>query len=383
MSEQTPISGIRAPARYFDGQTAYPKEAEVAFGERSLVIFGAFQEPIDHWPLGSLRTIPGGSGEAIQLTPHEGSEARLILADERMIRALRLVCPDLNKRKRNRGALGKAMIWAAGALGSVALIVFVLVPALSVQLAEAIPLEQEQSLGDAVAKQLTALMTLTGEGRPVFCGAPDGAAALAKMTDRLTGKLESPYPLRVEVLDHPLVNAVALPGGRVILFRGLIENANAPEEVAGVLAHEIGHVINRDPMREALRAAGTAGILGLLLGDVVGGTAILAASEAVMNAQYRQDAEEKADRFATKLLADAGLPSTPLASFFRSMIERHGDVKGFMKYISSHPQLAERARKAEAEDIIGARRFEPVLSDRGWVSLREICAGAEGHRDAR
>ncbi|MEM6906313.1 MAG: M48 family metallopeptidase, partial [Pseudomonadota bacterium] len=162
-------------------------------------------------------------------------------------------------------------------------------------------------------------------------------------------------------------------GGRVILFRGLIEEAETPEDVAGVLAHEIGHVAYRDPTVGALRAAGTAGILGLMLGDVFGGAVIVAAADAVINARYQQDVETRADETAYRLLTEAGLPTGPFADFFARLAEEHGERPGFMRYFASHPELAGRAERAAAADQIGDGEYRPVLTDRDWLALRAIC----------
>ena len=62
------------------------------------------------------------------------------------------------------------------------------------------------------------------------------------------------------VRQHKTINAFAVPGGNVVLFEGLLDAARSPEEVAGVLGHEVGHVMNRDPMRLNLRSAGSVGI---------------------------------------------------------------------------------------------------------------------------
>jgi predicted Zn-dependent protease len=182
-----------------------------------------------------------------------------------------------------------------------------------------------------------------------------------------------PYPLRVGVIDHSLVNAIAVPGGRVLIFRGLLDASSNPEEVAGVLAHEIGHVVSRDPTREALRAAGTAGVVGLLLGDVFGASIAVVATDAVINASYQRDAEKRADETAYRLLAEAELPTQPFASFFKKMKDKYGETPDFLKLFASHPGLQERAERAAAADRVGEGPYEPVIEDQDWVALRGIC----------
>ncbi len=365
---------LEAEARYFDGQSAEPRSVVVSFGERSLVIMGYDEVAVAHWPLASLRAL-GRKGETpAQLVPHGDSDERLVLTDADMLAAIAAVCPELYHRPVDRKGVRRAVLWSGGAVGALVLMVFVLIPALAGRLALLIPPEREQQLGDAVVEQLKTMLSYLGSGeRPTVCETPSGLAALDAMSERLMPDPEMPYPLRVGVLDHGMINAVALPGGRILLFRGLLEAASTPEEVAGVLAHEIGHVIHRDPTRMALRAAGTAGILGLVLGDVFGASIVVVATDAVLNASYQREAEARADAVALRLLNRAELPSTPFAEFFEKMREKYGDTEGALKLISSHPGLAVRAERAAEADRIGDAPFEPVIDDQQWVALKGIC----------
>jgi predicted Zn-dependent protease len=238
-----------------------------------------------------------------------------------------------------------------------------------------IPPEREQQLGDAVVDQLQSVLSLIGDERPEMCETSSGKEALERLAARLDPNADLPYPLRIGVLDHGLINAMAVPGGRIVVFRGLLEAADNPEEVAGVLAHEIGHVVHHDPTQMALRAAGTAGILGLILGDVFGGSIVAVATDAVLNASYQRDAEIRADETAYGILAGAKLPSGPFAGFFAKMKRKYGDNDGIMKLIASHPGLDGRAQRAAAADEIGDSPYEPALDDRDWIALRGICQG--------
>lgn len=366
---------LEAEARYFDGESALPRDVFVCFGERSLVIMGFNETPIAHWPLASLRAVGQRKDTAVQLVPHRDSDERLVLQDRQMLDAIARVCPELHHRPVDRSGVRRALLWGGGAVAALVVIVFVLVPALAGQLARMIPPEREQQLGDAVVAQLQSILSAIGDNRPELCANGPGEAALERMVARLELSLDLPYPLRVAVIDHGMVNAMALPGGRVLLFRGLLEASASPEEVAGVLAHEIGHVVYRDPTQQALRAAGTAGILGLLLGDVFGAGIVAVATDAALNASYQRDAETRADEAAYRLLADARLPSGPFADFFTKMKRKYGDAGGVLKLVASHPGLEGRARRAAAADLIGDGPFEPALSDQDWIALRGICQG--------
>ncbi|PWE32539.1 peptidase M48 Ste24p [Maritimibacter sp. 55A14] len=259
---------------------------------------------------------------------------------------------------------------AAGAAGSVMVIIFVLVPLLANQLATLLPPEGEKALGDATLSQIREALSQSRAPLAV-CEDADGQAALDAMVARLAAGADLPYPLQVQVLDHGMVNAFALPGGHVILFEGLIDAAEEPEEVAAVLAHEIGHVAARDPARIALRTAGSIGVLGLLLGDFAGGSVVLLLTERLIQANYTRAAETAADDFAHGLLKRAGMPPEALGAMFRRLREKHGDAKGLVAHFASHPRLADRIAAAERAGDAAAR--EPALTEAQWQAFRGIC----------
>ena len=364
---------LEAAARYFDGVSARPREVVLSFGERTLMIVGYDDLPIAHWPLASLRGVGDPGGRVTQLVPDLASDERVALDDPEMIDAINRVCPNLYHRPPSRRKLRRVAVWSAAALASVALILLILIPALADRLAVYVPPEREQALGDAIAAKIGDILGGDAGSPTLVCTAPEGTRALERMVGRLTPPSGLPYPLRVSVIDNPLVNAVALPGGRVLVFRGLLEVAETPEEVAGVLAHEFGHVINRDPTRGVLRAAGTAGIIGIMLGDVFGASVIAAASDAILNAKHQREAEILADEAAYRSLASAGLPSRSFARFFERLDAQHGAVAGPLRYVASHPGAAGRAERAAAADTIGDGTFTPVLTDRDWIALGNIC----------
>jgi predicted Zn-dependent protease len=258
------------------------------------------------------------------------------------------------------------------AVASVALIIFVLVPVMANQLAAILPPEGEKALGDATLDQIRTALDRTGlEGLPV-CDAPAGRAALDRLAGRITAGVDLPYDLTITVLDHEMVNAFALPGGYIVFFRGLIDEAESAEEVAAVFAHELGHVVARDPARGALRTAGSIGVLGLLLGDFAGGAAVLFLVERLIEASYSQGAEAAADAFAHDRLVSVDLPPGALGTFFARLRSEHGDAEGIVAHFLSHPHLGDRIARAEAAGA-GQGATRPALGPEEWAALRAIC----------
>ena len=85
------------------------------------------------------------------------------------------------------------------------------------------------------------------------------------------------------VLSIRCPNAFALPGGKVYLFNGLLAKAENADEIAGVLAHELGHLKHRDNMRGLIYNGGTSFLIGLLFGDITGSSALIFASRTLVD----------------------------------------------------------------------------------------------------
>jgi len=359
-------------ADYLDGQSATVKRVEVIVESSELVLAGQDATPI-RWRLSNIRSLPDQADPySIVLTYSGDPLARLIVDDRALRKQLQLRCPNLNKRLPVQGR-GRILGWSIGAIASVCLIIFVLVPTMANQLAEFLPASGEKALGDSTFAQIRSALSDNDVVPVDLCENPAGQAALELMQARLEQATSLPYPLSVHVLDHEMVNAFALPGGYIVIFRGLIDAAEDPDEVAAVFAHEIGHVVNRDPTRSALRTAGSIGVLGLVFGDFAGGTAVLFLVERLIQASYSQEAEAGADAFAHRTLAAQGISPTALATFFERLRDRHGDDDGIVSHLAAHPTLTARIESAIGADNQVSGPIRPSLSDAQWQDLRAIC----------
>lgn len=365
-----------ARADYFDGLTAELRPVDAALDGEYLTLRSDGGRLVGRWLLADLRRVPGSSrdGDEMRIMKEAGDDARLTIRDSSLIQRIEQVTPLLNRRPHEPGALRKAILtWGMVAVGAIAAIVFVGAPLLADQLAVMIPPERERQLGESIADEIVASGIPALEIPPGVCNDPHGVEALTRMTRRLENAAGAHLPLTVRVMDSPVVNAFALPGGQIFLMRGLIENATSPEEVAGVLAHEIGHVVNRDPTRNALRGAASGVVISYVLGDVVGGFAGAAIVSAVIDARYSRDAEAGADETALAILETAEVSVEPFANFFQRLREAYGDGGSFL---DSHPQSS--AREAMVRAAVargrGAAAGAPILEEADWLAMRQICS---------
>ena len=358
-----------ATGTYFDGSTAAPAQVALTINEDTKVLVGLADTGAElRWALSDIREVPDqAGGDQMILQRADDPVQRLVLTDRGLAPRLpnRTKRPKLTKR-------GPLVLWALAAVASVALIILVLVPTMANQLARFIPPEGERALGEVTLNQIRSALDQTGLNPVQVCDNPEGLAALAKMEARLQTALPETQTLTVSVLDHDMINAFALPGNYIVFFRGLIEKAQTPEEVAAVFAHEIGHVVSRDPTRHALRSAGSLGVLGLLFGDFAGGAAVLLLAERLIEAQYSQGAESDADVFAHSVLIEAQIAPSALATMFERFRALGGDASPFVAHFLSHPSLGDRIQAARDATPSGFEAV-PVLSAQEWRALQNIC----------
>jgi Zn-dependent protease with chaperone function len=259
-----------------------------------------------------------------------------------------------------------------GGTAFLAALIAVVLPLLAGGLAHLMDAEAEIALGEMHDAQARLYF---GQGQPLReCRNPAGIAAMAALTDRVAEGLDLPYDLRVAVLADPgapILNAYAVAGGRITFFDTMIQEAERPEEIAAVLAHEIGHVVHDDPVRGQLQRLSGLAIVSLLVGDISGGGVLSGAAATALAASYSRDAETAADRFAVEQLTRVGLPPSALGTMFRRLQARYGDAEGIVAHFASHPQIAARIAATDASDDPPAA--EPALSPAQWAALRGIC----------
>lgn len=224
-------------------------------------------------------------------------------------------------------------------------------------IAPLVPLSWEKRLGDA----------MIGDFGGRFCNGPGGQAALDALVQRLE---PGNRDLRVRVANINMVNAIALPGGTIIVFRGLLQEAKSPDELAGVIGHEIGHVRNRDVMQSLLRQAG----LSLLLGGIGGDAGSYA--NTLVAASYSREAETEADKFSIRLMKTARVSPEDTAGFFARLSENEAKQDAdtiTLGYLSSHPMSKKREAMFRSSHN-PKDGYTPAITATQWRALVDSCA---------
>jgi predicted Zn-dependent protease len=158
-----------------------------------------------------------------------------------------------------------------------------------------------------------------------------------------------PYRLEFRRAGRGAVNALALPGGTIVLLDGLVDFAGDGDAVLGVLGHELGHVVHKHSARQIVASLGVGTVASLLWGDFSG----VAASVPVVLGmlRYSRGAEREADEFAITLLRTQDASVRPLVEFFERLSARESEIRvqKMPDFLSTHPATEERLERLRRE----------------------------------
>jgi Zn-dependent protease with chaperone function len=348
-------------AVYYDGRSNRKRRVALDFAEALAIIENG--AVVDSWPYDSIRRAEGSERRLRLKCLAALPLARLEIEDAAARHAIEARCPSLDAGQGGSAQTGRIVAWSLAAVGSIIAVALLGIPYAADRLAPLVPLSVEKRIGEAVDGQMGLL--LGGKN----CQGAAGRAAFAKLIDKLADAGGIAIPLEAEVLSVSLPNAFALPGGKIYVTDGLLQKAQNPDEVAGVVAHELGHVQHRDGLRRIIQTGGTSFLIGLLFGDVMGGSAVIFASRSVLNASYSRDAERAADAFAVETMHRLGRSPKPMGELLMRVTGAQADKT--VTILTSHPLTEERLATMQKEDrtATGAE----LLSAGEWRALRGVC----------
>jgi beta-barrel assembly-enhancing protease len=223
-----------------------------------------------------------------------------------------------------------------------------------------IPVEWERKLGESAYRDFLSHQEVMTEGLAV--------AAMGEMTQRLTQQIpNNPYKFDVTVVKSDVINAFALPGGYVVVFTGLMKKAESGEEVAGVLSHELNHVLQRHGLERIVKNLGLLTAVAIVLGDQQGlvGMAKQLGLE-LLTLKFGREQETEADLTGLQMLQQAKIDPSGMIRFFERLSEKD---QGRMEWLSTHPMSATRAERLKAElAALPKKSPEPFMFD--WKLVR-------------
>ena len=365
-------------ARYQDGLVADVRDAhcviDLAAEPVALVVLDrSSRDIIDRWPAEDVYLLHTRALELRMGNRRKPPGARIAISGiDDMRNALKLL-PDL--RKDQRSDLWRQLriiVLATAALASVIFAYIFGIPLIADKLATIVPPAWEAKIGDTAALQIEHSMT-DGKGFEVCDSDPNSVAnaAIARFVTAAFDPLESPFHPTVTVVRSKIPNAFALPGGRTYYLSSLIDAEQTPDEFAGVLAHELGHVYYRHGMQSLIANSATGLLVGFVLGDMTGLSVAGAVGSALIDNRFSRQDEAQADQFAGQTAHRLGFGIKGLGDLLQRVAADDNFSRAFALF-SNHPLTDERRRALQAMSNLDAAGT-PFFTDAEWTAIRTMC----------
>lgn len=355
---------------YFDGRSAARHPVTITVMATGLRMMKE-DDAIVWWPYDQIRQAQGSyAGGPVRLERGGDMAEVLVVPEAGFLSAIQQLSPGARARFHNPAR--RAMRLRLTLLAALGVIVFGAalylwgIPAFANAVASRIPVSWEDQLGRQVVEQLTATSRR--------CTDPERLKVLDQIVSTLTAPSSPvPYTFRITVLDDPTINALAAPGGHLVLFEGLLEKTKTPEQLAGVLAHEIQHVLQRHPTRALFRDMSLRALIASLTGDAGGLASALEAAGTLGGLRYSRKDEAAADRDGMKMLQAARIDPAGMIDVFLVLKKEAGDMPRALTYLSNHPHTDDRI--ADLRRMAAQARYTPVplLPEYPWAEMGKIC----------
>jgi len=355
---------------YFDGRTSARHSVTVFLTPTGLEIALPNGSRI-FWPYHEVTQAQGAyANEPVRLERGHATPEALVVEDPGFLPSMRTITHRQGRRFRGlREFPRQTRIFVLAGVVSVALLGALAlwgIPALAELVTPLVPPAWETALGNTVIPQLAPVDRRCESHR------------LRENVDRIVARLAAagpptPYPFRVTIVESPLFNALAAPGGAIVLFRPLVRSTATPEELAGVLAHEMQHIRLRHATKALVRDLSMAAIVGAVLGDVSGiGSVAVQAGRTLTTLHHSRGDEDEADREGLRLIQAAQLDPSGMIRFFETLKARtaHAELPG---YLSTHPETEQRIARLKALAAEVPTYPKPLLPDVRWDEVKNLC----------
>ncbi|WP_422000996.1 M48 family metallopeptidase [Reyranella sp.] len=350
-------------ARFYDGTTAAVHAVSVRATAAELVLFRSADATIQaRWPIADIVLLGDLGHEAVPPIACRGSDARLIVEDPALRRELAGLVPQLAPLAESPAPAGRRVLGFGATLVALVGLFWLAVDYGSEYAAPLLPYSLQAALGESVFDELVADKD--------ECHGAAGLKALNRLANDLAEAADYHHPITVHVVEGGPVNAFALPGGILVFYSELIDRARDRNQVAGVLAHELGHVVHYHSVKGLGRQYGVDLLVRLVSGGYSDLVSTLATGGNLLLAMRNGRAFERdADKTGIELLEALGLRADGVSSFFEQLMEKEpADRAAAAGIWSSHPPTQERI-EATRRPATG----KPAFTDAEWRAIRNVC----------
>ncbi len=325
-------------AIYFDGQSSAGYPAKVNLLDEALQITYSQNGDVKNinWDIGKIHNNDLSDSGKVYLKYGNFPFQYIEVTGGSFANALRVKYPQAKFHKSaysfvfSTGFMG---LLALGVMfvGILALAYFVFLPTAAERIATTVPIEWEQKLGDATYEQMVSSTSIDD----------DNSRRLQQFFSHLNYK--SKYQIQPVVVKDKVVNAYALPGGRIVVYEGILRAMDNADELSALMSHEFSHVELRHSTKNIFRSLSSYLLLSILFGDASGITAVVIENaNQIKQLGYSRELEHEADENGLRLMKHRKINPAGMKHLFEALEKEEGEAPEFSQFMSTHPLTAER-----------------------------------------
>lgn len=342
---------------FFDSQATGSYTVDVNIAPDGITLVHDATRQLFSW--NQLRMTTAGSGYVRIEIKNTGSVLSL-----QSVEALNALAANHQIR---RGILGRLtpnqqVLWGTVAFAVVAVLFFTVgLDALANAGTTLVSLDMEKKLGSVVMDGIVSSEQTTKDS--AVMRVLEKCAAIVSEFDGQT----TTYTITL-IENKDIVNAFALPGGYIVIYRGMMDKLENESELFGLLGHEVGHVALRHGVRRIIRSAVLGIITSILVGDAGGVTSVLLENgNMLVSLSYDRQEELDADMFGLKAVERADVDAQGIVTLFEKLQKAEGSSE-WLTFLSTHPDTEERLRELRA-NLPTQARTQKRLTDKEWKIL--------------
>jgi beta-barrel assembly-enhancing protease len=327
--------------KYLDGLSSRPLPVQVQLYKNYIKILGTDKAVIETWDIGEIKNIDFTGSMTVHMNYGSFPEKNLILEGELAFNTVKILYPQLNRDNIYfhllKGNRLKIFLYGLISLISVLLIyLFIVAPYIAVKIVGLIPQKQEILLGNKMFESIEQFSDI------------DRDMSLRLNEFYAETNFKSKYPVDIIYVDESLVNAYAVPGGKIVVYRGLIEKMNDWKQLAGLLAHELAHVEKRHSLKSLSRSLSIYLAVAVLTTDLSGASTVLIDNAFKLNElSHSRSFEKEADDTGFDYMNENKIDPQGMVELFEKIEKEESMLvneksRKILRYVSTHPLTEDR-----------------------------------------
>lgn len=349
---------------FHDSATGVNKPCVLVIESQSLLIYhSAPKEPLHIWRIKKLKSCVYNDGLLVLTNAQHPSQSVICSGEVAKAVYAQWIAEELPATGGNPLFVIRLMFWSGFILVSLALwVYFYVLPYAADKAVRLMPTKTEIELGDTMADK-------------ILLSSSQNDSATTYANRLIAGfRFQSPYPIKVHVIQSTELNAFAIPGGHIFVYSALIKRMSHLEQWVALIGHEQAHIKNQHALKSISRQAAASLLVASLFGDISGiSTGLLSQAQSFEQLKYSRELETEADDEGLRFMALNAYNPAGMVQLLQLLKAENSAEPGIMRYLSTHPDTESRLLNVKSQLNANTKFREPSDTLKKYFARLKYC----------